>query len=237
MSKESSLKQEASMHPITSIISPNDVNVISSIGNNMVISHNPNISKDEAVINALGYKQEFKREFSFFTTFSVSFSVLGLLPSIASTLFYSICYAGNAGITWGYLVGMIGVMCVALSMAEISSAFPTSGGLYYATAMLSPPKYKALLSWCVGWSNYFVQVTAAPSVGYSCASMILALKQMTDESYTAPTWHCYLLTMAITFACAAIASAPTKWIAWINSCSTIMNMLFLFISFVMEYPF
>lgn len=43
---------------------------------------------DEQVIMALGYKQEFKREFSLWTTFCVSFAVLGLLPSFASTLYY-----------------------------------------------------------------------------------------------------------------------------------------------------
>lgn len=45
---------------------------------------------DERVIMALGYKQEFKREFSLWTTFCVSFAVLGLLPSFASTLYYGI---------------------------------------------------------------------------------------------------------------------------------------------------
>lgn len=38
------------------------------------------------MLAALGYKSEFKREFSLFTTFCVSFAVLGLLPSFASTL-------------------------------------------------------------------------------------------------------------------------------------------------------
>jgi hypothetical protein len=45
------------------------------------------MSPDEATLVALGYKQEFKREFSLWSSFSVSFSVLGLLPSTASTLF------------------------------------------------------------------------------------------------------------------------------------------------------
>jgi hypothetical protein len=41
---------------------------------------------DELALVALGYKQEFKREFSLWTAFSVSFSVMGLLPSFASTM-------------------------------------------------------------------------------------------------------------------------------------------------------
>lgn len=43
---------------------------------------------DERALVSLGYRQEFNREFSLWTTFCVSFSVLGLLPSFASTLWY-----------------------------------------------------------------------------------------------------------------------------------------------------
>lgn len=48
------------------------------------------MDNDEAVITALGYKQEFKREFGLWSTFCVSFAVLGLLPSFASTIYYGI---------------------------------------------------------------------------------------------------------------------------------------------------
>lgn len=48
----------------------------------------PTDNADEQVIVSLGYRQEFKREFSLWTTFCVSFAVLGLLPSFASTMTY-----------------------------------------------------------------------------------------------------------------------------------------------------
>lgn len=52
--------------------------------------------QDEALA-ALGYKPEFKRNFNLFTTFCVSFAVLGLLPSFGSTLYYGMGYAGTGG--------------------------------------------------------------------------------------------------------------------------------------------
>lgn len=63
--------------PVTSILADGDV---------PYTDHE--MDADERVIMALGYKQEFKREFSLWTTFCVSFAVLGLLPSFASTLYY-----------------------------------------------------------------------------------------------------------------------------------------------------
>lgn len=66
---------------VTSVLAPGDVpdNVDGA-------------SEDELALAALGYKQEFKREFSAWTTFAVSFAVMGLLPSIATTMSYGIGY-------------------------------------------------------------------------------------------------------------------------------------------------
>lgn len=55
------------------------------------------LSSDDEVLVSLGYKAEFKREFGLWTTFCVSFAVLGLLPSFASTLYYGMGYAGTGG--------------------------------------------------------------------------------------------------------------------------------------------
>lgn len=83
------------------------------------------LSADEAALVALGYKQEFKREFSLWTTFCVSFAVLGLLPSFASTLYYGMGYAGTGAMVWGWLVALVFIQCVAMGMAELCSSMPT----------------------------------------------------------------------------------------------------------------
>lgn len=44
-------------------------------------------------------------------------------------------YAGTPGMVWGWLIAMFFIQCVAMSMAELCSSMPTSGGLYYASAV------------------------------------------------------------------------------------------------------
>lgn len=80
-------KHSVAEEPVTSVLPGGDV------------PYDPTheFNPDEEVLAALGYKSEFKREFSLFTTFCVSFAVLGLLPSFASTLYYGMGYAGTAG--------------------------------------------------------------------------------------------------------------------------------------------
>ena len=70
--KESVVKEQ-----VTTVLGPDGVPV-----------YTREYTADEEVLAALGYKPEFKREFSLWTSFCVSFAVLGLLPSFASTLYY-----------------------------------------------------------------------------------------------------------------------------------------------------
>lgn len=42
------------------------------------------------------------------------------------------------------------LMCIALSLAELSSAAPTSGGLYYWTFKMTSERRRCFLSWIVG---------------------------------------------------------------------------------------
>ena len=92
MANEYGVAEEARAH-VTSVLRD---------GDGVFIDHQ--MSADEATLVALGYKQEFKREFSVWTSFGVSFSVLGLLPSTASTLYVRITlfrYSDN--LVWSWL--------------------------------------------------------------------------------------------------------------------------------------
>ncbi|KAJ5907560.1 amino-acid permease [Penicillium taxi] len=187
---------------------------------------------DEAVIAALGYKQEFKREFSLWTTFCVSFSVLGLLPSFASTLTYGMGYAGTAGMVWGWIIAMIFIQCVAMSMAELCSAMPTSGGLYYAAAVLAPPGWGPFAAWITGWSNWIGQITSAPSVDYALAAMILAAASISNPDYVPTNWQVYLLAVLIMIIHAGISSLPTRRVAQINSWGSAFNFAALVVTLI-----
>lgn len=98
--------------------------------------------------------------------------MLGILPSVASTLSYSLGYSGTAGLTWGWIIAFVGIQCVANSMAELSSSMPTSGGLFYCVGVLAPPKWAPFLAYITGWSNWLGLVSGSPSVNYgACAGV------------------------------------------------------------------
>src|SRR5438477_8090351 len=126
---------------------------------------------DEQRLAELGYKQELTRAWSSFTNFAISFTIISVLAGC----FTNFSFAWNAGgpaaiaIGWPILCGF--VLLVALSMAELTSAFPTAGGPYWWAARLGGPGW----SWFTGWLNIVGLVGIVASVGYGAAGFLYAL--------------------------------------------------------------
>src|ERR1044071_9309079 len=93
-------------------------------------------SDDESMLHRLGYAQELFRGMGGFQNFAISFTIISILAGCLTS--YSIAYGqgGPDSIIWGWLI--VGAMStlVSLAMAEIASAFPTAGGLYYWASKL-----------------------------------------------------------------------------------------------------
>jgi hypothetical protein len=100
----SSFQIDVSNEPVTTVF---------MAGDTAVLDHQPDA--DEEILIALGYRQDFKRKFTIWSSFSVSFSVLGLLPSVAATLYYSLGFVSLEGrLTVLDMPGLEGVYGVGL---------------------------------------------------------------------------------------------------------------------------
>lgn len=58
----------------------------------------------------------------------------------------------------GWILVSFFTLLVAVAMAEIVSAIPTSGGPYFWAAMLAPPRWSPFAAWLTGWYNLLGQV-------------------------------------------------------------------------------
>jgi len=89
------------------------------------------------------------------SNFAFSFAIISVLTGVTTTYNTGLRYGGPASMTLGWLIVALFNGCVALSMAEICSAYPTSGGLYYWSAKLSGEDWASLASWVTGWYALF----------------------------------------------------------------------------------
>jgi amino acid permease len=79
-------------------------------------------------LEALGYKPELTRSRSTLQVAFMSFVLASIPYGLATTLYYPLVGGGPVNIIWGWLgVSMI-IACVAASLGEITSVYPTAGG-------------------------------------------------------------------------------------------------------------
>src|SRR4029077_17351659 len=96
---------------------------------NAVVSGIANASRaqtDARDLASLGYKQEFQRDFGGFSNFALSFSVISILTGAITLYDYGLSMGGPREMTLGWPLATVGTLLIALSMAELCSAFPTS---------------------------------------------------------------------------------------------------------------
>lgn len=92
-----------------------------------------NAKSDEAVLAEIGYQQELKRDWNLLQNFGVSFSIISVVTGITTLFATGLNVGGPAVMTWGWIAVSLMTILVGLSMAEIVSAIPTSGGPYFCS--------------------------------------------------------------------------------------------------------
>ncbi|KAA1475628.1 APC amino acid permease [Dentipellis sp. KUC8613] len=181
---------------------------------------------DDALLESLGYKQELKRTFTPLELFGVGFSIIGLFPSISAVLVYSLSNGGPVAMIWGWAVCVFGLMAIALCIAELGSAAPTSGGLYYWTYVYSSPRYRNILSWIVGYSNTIGNIASVASVEWGFSQQLMAAISIgSDLTFAATTAQTFGVYTAVLFVHAVACSVAVKYIARLQKLYTALNAL------------
>ena len=127
------------------------------------MSDSVDIHDDVKLLHSMGYAQELKRRMSGFSNFAISFSIICILAG-GITMFpagFMAVGGAAAGISW--IVGALFTLLVAVSMAQVGSAYPTAGGLYHWSSILGGKGW----GWATAWLNLIglIFVTASVNVG------------------------------------------------------------------------
>jgi amino acid transporter len=134
---------------------------------------------DVQQLRRFGYAQELRRRMGAFSNFAVSFSIICILAGGITSFHLGLCGAGGAGVGLGWPLAAALSLCVALSMAQIASAFPIAGGLYHWAAILGGRGW----GWLTAWFNLagLVTVLAAIDVGAWQFTARLVASSLGDE--------------------------------------------------------
>ena len=121
--------------------------------------------RDEERLAELGYKQELSRTWSAFTNFAISFTIISVLAGCFTAFGFAWLNGGPVAVSIGWPVLCLLIFCVAFSMSELTSAYPTAGGPYWWAHDLGGKGW----SWMTGWFNIAGLLGIVASVAYGAA--------------------------------------------------------------------
>ena len=113
-----------------------DVKHVFSSASNMdsKLEHSPpRLSTGEAetadqLLENLGYRPELLRNRSTLQVAFMSFVLASIPYGLATTLIFLLVGGGPVNIIWGWVAVSLITVCVAASLGEITSVYPTAGG-------------------------------------------------------------------------------------------------------------
>jgi amino acid transporter len=135
------------------------------------ISDVDQVKGDEARLAELGYRQELTRGWSAFTNFAISFTIISVLAGCFTAFPFAWQNGGPIAASIGWPVLCLLVLTVAVSMAELTSKYPTAGGPYWWAHDLGGKGW----SWMTGWFNIVGLIGIVASVAYGAALFLNAL--------------------------------------------------------------
>lgn len=196
------------------------------------------IDSGHARLHELGYKQELKRDLSVLSNFAFSFSVVSVLTGLNTLMGTGLNFGGPVSYVYGWLIAGAFTLFVGMSMAEICSSYPTSGGLYYWSAKLAGPSWAPFASWITGWFNIVGQWAVTTSVDYSLAQLVqviilLSTGGLNGGGYQASKYVVIALHAVILLLHALLNSLPISWLSFIGQLAAAWNVLGVFLLMIL----
>jgi amino acid transporter len=127
------------------------------------------LRQDSEDLAQLGYRQQLFREMGGFSNFAISFSIISVLTGAILLFGYGLKLAGPIVNTVGWPVVSFFTLAIAASMAELASAYPTAGGLYFWAYRLGGRGW----AWATAWLNMIGQVTITAGINVAAAIYLI----------------------------------------------------------------
>ncbi|MEW5313660.1 MAG: hypothetical protein WDW38_005207 [Sanguina aurantia] len=128
---------------------------------------------------------------------------------------------GPVSLLYGWVIAMAGTALVTLSLAEVASACPNIGGLYYYSARLAPGEYKGVAGFMTAWCNICGVMTSLAILVVQLTRLFANMRyaityvavEGTGTGQLTTSHELFYMSMIMLLAMGILASAPSRAMA------------------------
>ncbi|KAG5953068.1 hypothetical protein E4U53_007037 [Claviceps sorghi] len=179
---------------------------------------------DTAALEAMGHKQELKRNFSMMSMLGLAFAIINTWPALAASISLALPSGGTSAVIWGLVVAGICNLCLAASLAEFLSAYPTAGGQYHWAAMISWKASSRAISYTTGWITVCGWVALSAAGPLVASTFVINIVQLLHPTYDAPSWHQFLFYVAFALVALILNALLTRWLPYFTKAAFLWSV-------------
>ncbi|KAJ5114887.1 hypothetical protein NUU61_000646 [Penicillium alfredii] len=179
---------------------------------------------DDTQLAQMGHKAELKRHFSLLSMLGLAFAILNSWTALSASLSLSLPSGGSASVVWGLVTAGICNLCMAASLAEFLSAYPTAGGQYHWVAVITGEKWMPILSWITGWVNCSGWVALVATGGLLGSELIQGVISLMNPAYKPQQWHQFLIYLGYNIAAFIINAFMNNLLPYVNKAAFIWSL-------------
>jgi choline transport protein len=173
-------------------------------------------SADDLLLAQLGHQGQFKRNFSPLAMLGLAFAILNSWTALSASLSLALPSGGSTSVIWGLITAGVCNLCLAASLAEFLSAYPTAGGQYHWVAVVAWKRYVPLLSWITGWINVSGWIALVASGGLLGSQLIVGVISLFHENYVPERWHQFLIYVGYTITAFLVNAFMNDMLPYVN---------------------
>jgi choline transport protein len=134
-----------------------------------------------------------KTQFSKWNIIAFAFVICNSWAGVAGSIQLALLQGGPATLIYSVILSSIAYMCIAISLAELASVYPTAGGQYHFASILAPKKIRRGVSYACGLLSMFSWVAIGAAVTIIPAQQIMALVSALNPTFETKQWHVFLI--------------------------------------------
>lgn len=182
----------------------------------------------------IGLEPGTRTELSFLSIIATGWNICNSWVAVAATMSISMASGGPMTLIYGIMIMFVLGGSAALTMAEVASVYPTAGGQYHWTSILSPDRvsrelvcyqsmrlYNSTRSLTI-WQSYWCGIINTLGWIASVAGFIIpfptivfALVSFWNSDYVLHSWHQFLVFQTLNFLLTAYNIFLLKKSAWV----------------------
>lgn len=135
---------------------------------------------------------QLRKSFSLWSILGVGFGLTNSWFGISVSMVTGIYSGGPMMVVYGIIIVALISTCIAVTLGELTSAYPHAGGQFWWSLQLAPPKYRRVAAYLCGAFAWAGAVFSSASTTLSVASELVGMYALTHPDFTVKRWHVFV---------------------------------------------